>query len=1166
MAPVLSRALWFYILIVIYATALATTFPETCKRSANSREVQMTNYHRLHLDGAYLLRYRGENDGVLIMKDFNNYLYNLMKGVSSNFDRRRAFSIELDGCLDGIEEICRNHDRDYSSDDAFPYNCYNKDHWCAMKEFLTQLKSKIDLTKPKRDPTNNNWLHYWTGAFNPPPPDTKWADAFDREIVIVCQTFFHHSSLGTMTEKAKEHREQLKSKIVDRVYYYVRTNNIQNLKLFLQYMRWVEEDFKTACSDSNDEFICTIKRIFSIVSAMIRDTDTFGQGALRTREVIAMLWLVIPAEARGIFPSIADDDVVRERMQRYLQILFDNVVSKTEGELESLLSHSTHLQTRSEAECNDPTNDIPDGLECIFHSVTKHANELISAVKSGNWGERKTLDIRSAILIGLIGTKTKSYIEYTTAQTREFVIDSFERIYFYVKQNDIEGLDQYTKSMPAPDTLQTTQGQRCSEFFNDLKSKIPCLFNNMLREIFVFMNSQKRAPLNTKVISTQFDYKTLLQSAQLASISTQVEQQTLEIKANLAEWTDEIKTFVSQDTGRRFSALEEYFQGIADFDKRKANADIAFIAGRLTGFDDQINELKPDLEERLMGIINGSLLANMLDTVQRAGELVVKSAFACNPVDPDPGAVIDSVNDLAQSVVNVMRSEALKRLFGAVVDQTTSVAKKMSENNDFIEKVKTIVTDLPNQVDDNKAFTEKTTEFLDKYAEYGPKVQRQEIAAMEGSWEAFIEEGCDTMFAGGTAASSVVESIFANKGDCLTTNAKINKLVETFSEIYDYQFDLMETLATAVRAYQSKFFSQRLDTSFRVIGEEDLTDESDNEAVNLNEAMLNFFLIYRMHTTQILAHYCNYLEFKNAGEMPSVCPNALHSLEQNDISRVIAFTPASCTPESFKFVEIPTTDSNNDDKSGFINITRLYSGEEIPFKIPNIDWLLRHKWITNADARDTAIYVTAFELFLRSDGTPGSRKKISNKQKTDQSNIKITKSKAQRSLMKKSLLTERKIIKSASSFVPEQGRKDVSLNSMRSRRSSTEREIRFKITARHSAPLFFEDESDRYGLQPNRRYIFTYQENADSCRQDTIDNPYSSSLPELCPVSLKPDDNDVNPSVFSLWKIKLQAPTFENIPEVANTPLKAAIRLCKVKKPSTVSKKKKNKKKEGKKA
>eukprot|EP00794_Sanderia_malayensis_P006424 gene6424-7157_t len=1165
MAPVLSRALLFYILVAIHATALATTFPETCRKSSTGKEVRMfVNRRRDSLDFRYLSDYQGEFDGVLMMKAFNNYLYNIISNIPGGFHEWNTFSREVNDLLGGIDEICTNHDTDYSTD-AFPYDCYNKEHWCSMKEFLRQLKGKIDLTRPGE----SNWLKRWTGFFNPPPPDTNWGNAFDNEIEIVCQIFFYHSSLGTMTEKAKEHREQLKSKIVDRVYYYVRTNNMEYLKLFLEQLGWVKEDFSEACGDSNDEFVCTIKRIFSTVAAMIEDTDTFSWNfetqIPRTREVIAMLWLVIPAEVRGIFPSIADDDVVRERMQRYLQILFDNVVSKTEGELESLLSHSTHLQTRSEAECNDPTNDISDGLECIFYSVTKHANDLISAVKSGNWGERRTLDIRSAILVGLIATKTNSYIEYTTAQTREFVIDSFERIYFYVKQNDIEGLDQYTKSMPAPDTLQTTQGQRCSEFFNDLKSRIPCLFNNMLREIFVFMNSQKRAPLNTKVISTQFDYKTLLQSAQLASISTQIEQQTLEIKANLAEWADEIKTFVSQDTGRKFSALEEYFQGIADFDERKANADIAFIAGRLTGFDDQINELKPDLEERLMGIINGSLLANMVDTVQRAGELVVKSAFACNPLDPDPGAVIDSVNDLAQSVVNVMRSEALKRLFGAVVDQTTSVAKRISENNDFIENVRTIVTDLPNQVDDNEAFTEKTTEFLDKYAEYDPKVQRQEIAAMEGSWEAFIEEGCDTMFAGGTAASGVVESIFANKGDCLTTHAKINKLVETFSEIYDYQFDLMETLATAVRAYQSKFFSRRLDTNLRVIGEEDLTDESDNEAVNLNEAMLNFFLIYRMHTTQILSQYCNYLEFKNAGEMPSVCPNALHSLEQNDISRVIAFSPASCTPESFKFVEIPTTDSNNEDKRGFINTTRLYSGEEIPFKIPNIDWLLRHEWITNADARDTAIYVTAFELFLPSDGTPGSRKKISNKQQSDQSKIKITKSEPGRSLMKKSFLTKKKLIKSASSSVPEQGRKDVSLNLMRSRRSSTEREIRFKITARHSAPLFFEDESDRYGLQPNRRYIFTYQENADSCRQDRIDNPYSSSLPELCPVSLKPDDNDVNPSVFSLWKIKLQAPTFENIPEVANTPLKAAIRLCKVKKPSTVSKKKRNKKKEGKK-
>ena len=140
------------------------------------------------------------------------------------------------------------------------------------------------------------------------------------------------------------------------------------------------------------------------------------------------------------------------------------------------------------------------------------------------------------------------------------------------------------------------------------------------------------------------------------------------------------------------------------------------------------------------------------------------------------------------------------------------MGRRLSENSEFIKLVREIVETLPERLKDNTDFSKLTKEFLTTYSDYDPKVLRQEIAKIATDWEVNLQEACDTLFAGGTVAAAIVQTTFASLGQCITTQGDINKMIEIFSEIYDYQFDLMESLATAVRAYQSQFLARRLDT------------------------------------------------------------------------------------------------------------------------------------------------------------------------------------------------------------------------------------------------------------------------------------------------------------------------------------------------------------------
>ena len=1127
------------------------SFPDTCQKSENENEVKFAsgNHPRLRLDLEFIMLTH-ETDGVKMMRKFTAGIMAKIKELHGQYSIWNGYWFPIKESKRGLEEVCEKYDTEYK--EAFPYSCYTKANWCLLNEFLGKLLEQMGTIWKPSGPTVV-LTEPWLGFFN--PPDNDWSNSFINEMKMACETFFHHPLLGSMTMAVKENELDLKTRIINRIYYYVETNQHENLKVFFERFEWVKQPFFDTSITESSSFVHDMSRLLQTGSDMIEDTESFNWDYTlpvpRTREVIAMLWLVIPMRVRDLFPNPGTNEIVKERVQRFLQITFDNILEKNTETLGSLVRNTEKLKKLVKIDCSEKLMEVGNGLECDFSRVLDDLGKLVELIKTNNWHNSATLDLRSAMLVTFLSTGPKDFIEVSFTKLREVILDVFERFYGYAKQNDVSGLQGYMKLMPPIDSIRVGTERGCSEYFSDLKAQVPCMFQNVFREIVLYMNSLKVAPLNTKVISTTYNFLDKLRGAQLSAISAQIDQRAIEAKANLVEFVNEIKSFVSEETGQRFAALEEYFKGIADFDRRKANADIGYITGRLKSFDEAVQELQPTLEEKVTAVVIGSVVSSAVETVQRGIELIVKTIAACNPTDGelDPGAIFDAANEFAQSIVTLTRSSKLADTFKTAFEQTSSVARRLSENNEFIRTVREIVKKLPDLLKSNTDFSQTTTQFLTKYSDYDPKVQRQEITKVGTDWEVFLGEACDTLFAGGTAAAAIVQGTFAGRGDCLTTQGDISKMMEIYSEIYDYQFDLMETLATAVRAYQSQFFANRLDTNLRVLSEQDLPSEGEDEAISLNQAMLSFYLIYRIHTLQIVVQHCNYLQFKNAGEMPSVCLSAMRTLEQTEISNLIAFQPEGCTPESFKYVDIPTTKSDDDDdSSSWIDLSKLYKGEEVTFKIPGFDWLVAKKWITRADARDTAIYLSAFEVFLPN---IASRDRKKSKKKHPHRMHKLSHVLSGNVISKEGRNGSEAVVRN----------KAASSNLIVRRNAGETREIQFKVTAKYPAPLFPGDNAIRFNLQPYRRYVFAYQENAGSCRQDTIDNPYPGNLPKICPLSSPPGESQVDPSIFSLWKLKLEAPEFDSVPQVDGIDtLKAAVRMCKVEKPSTLLKKKANKK------
>ena len=1102
------------LLFAIYSNA--TDFPETCTKTADVDEViPFSNRNRQQLDW-HLILSQTESDGVKMMKSFSRFLMSTMNAFSDNFRGWDENANVLKELETGLREVCNIYDSEYKN--AFPYSCYSKENWCSVLELVRELlkqaatvwehgQSKLRLGAP--------WLSFFEW------PETSWQTTYVSEMKMAAEMFFSHPSLGSMTEPVKEGKEALKDRVLERITYYVRTNQHENLNGFMERFGWVKEPFVQGCRDTEVEFLCQVSRVLVNTEAMLKDTGSFewdfSPPVPRNREVVAMLWLVLPFSTRELFPSPDGDAVAAERVKRFFQLTFNHVYEGEWSDVEALEKGTETLRARTQADCQSQLHKEVKGLECDVAAILDRVNKFVETAKRESWDSGNARNFKSTILISLSATRVRQYIELTSSHIKDILTETFERFYSYAKANDVEGLGNYMNTMPSSEMLQAGGGQTCSEFVTDLKEKLPCIVKNVFGEVYLYLSSFDVSPLKTKVLN-DFSYVELLRSSQLSSIANQIDQQTIEFKADFAEFAKEIKDYVSEDSSRRFAALEEYFNGLADFDKEKALADVGFIAGRLKGFDDAVAALQPSVEEKLTVIIKGSLTANVADVIQRTAELVVKTIFAFRPDDPDPGAAIDAANDLAESLVNAMRSTKLKNSFGKVVKQTNSIAARFGENKEFMDNVKAIVDTLPSQLDNTAEFDDKTKLFLDKYVAYDPKVQRQELTKVGTDWETYIGEACELLFAGGTVVSSLVKEKFVHEGQCLTTQGEISELMEIFSEIYEYQFEMMETLATAVRAYHSKFYATKLNTKLRVLSDQALDDERDEQIVNLRASILNLFLVSRLHTLQIIAQHCNFLEFKNAGEMPSVCASATRSLESRDIAKLIGFQPARCNPRIHKYVDIPTAKPAGEGKEqAWINVTRLYAGDEIPFRIPDTDWLVENNWITRSAARNRAFYISNFELFLFSE--EGDKKA----DRRGQMKRVMAKVRAQRS-------------------------------------SSTSTEIRFRIAAKYPAKLFMEDGATRYAIKPHRNFVFSYKEKWESCRQDPTINPYSSALPKICLTSLEPEGFDLDPSVFSLWKVKLETETAKSPPEnAADMKLKAGIKLCEIQKPSTVSRRKKKK-------
>ena len=649
--------------------------------------------------------------------------------------------------------------------------------------------------------------------------------------------------------------------------------------------------------------------------------------------------------------------------------------------------------------------------------------------------------------------------------------------------------------------------------------KAQCIYEKIHQQLKLFINSHVDSTERPKriILETNIDFKELLKFRQIEEILKTVQQQGFSISE------------VARVVQNRFGELRNYFYQVQDFNKKKANADISYINAMIFTYKNQLRNISYDVGNKTASILVSAMVSASADLVEKTAQAVIAFAQMLNPLRQifggSPTEFIDRMADVSNTIANVISSERLNNYFTTLQRRTKRLRVKLDKNSKFLETVRKLVSSV-NENDDNFGSVKK--EFLDKYADYTPEVRKPEITEVGEFWNQIIEEACTIIKDPGTPgiAAGAVESKVNYEGYCWKAKAKVQGMIETLEQIYDFQFDLIETLASCMRAKTA------IEAATEISADYDNSDMVSNDFLpfNFRNYATLTYVTYKIQQWQAVKDYCDILEYKNGGLRPEECKRKV-----TDISILLSRPEPQCTTESLMFVDIPVKTSSDyeasdtsssssssspsssseaeaaeegeeeeeaegkaegeaasspfsEDVLAKIDLDDLFAGRPTSFRVPNKEWLIKQQWVSK--------------------------------------DILFTK--------------ESFYIKSFSLFVPAQSEKERSIT----------------VTATASIDNKLLPDGPKYIIAPAPTFINEYKvgKGFKPCLQRKIDNPYSicstKKLPQICPMTTQDSHHRPSalyPSIYTKWILTLKGYNDTNFPH-PTTPVtvKAGIRICNV--------------------
>ena len=194
-------------------------------------------------------------------------------------------------------------------------------------------------------------------------------------------------------------------------------------------------------------------------------------------------------------------------------------------------------------------------------------------------------------------------------------------------------------------------------------------------------------------MTTQPSFLSLTETDRILSIVKN--QQTVN------EW---ITSELSKTVNERFKDLRTYFHKVESFNRKKSNADVAYINGEIVKYSQeysqQIESLSTEFGNNVGKIINFTLATMSAEAAEDATQAVMKAVIVMNPLEKifggsSVGDYFDRNAKLAHTITKITEALRKKETYKELITKTLDISTKLNSNSRFLENVLAIAKALP---------------------------------------------------------------------------------------------------------------------------------------------------------------------------------------------------------------------------------------------------------------------------------------------------------------------------------------------------------------------------------------------------------------------------------------------------------------------------------------
>ncbi len=651
--------------------------------------------------------------------------------------------------------------------------------------------------------------------------------------------------------------------------------------------------------------------------------DTSRAPAGTSRETLYTLWKEHPI----VRDNCCSQNNGQNTTIEYIEKLFnfeDNFYEYASGLAESVaIGLREELTTQCSIEYDQSfcsiSNILPiiDKILQLPHDKTEWTDDIIA--------------YKQAVLVNFVSLK-KEHFPDLQINENDILIQATNTAINLVRDNSFNTLEQYISYLPEniDNTLEICDSDHL------------CLLGKIVKEINTLLIEQteneerdgkKRLIVNGDVNSYQEMLEGLENNIVMVLLSNK--------HSTLMDVVDELKAHEMYE----FNNIQSHLNKMKTFDYKLGQANLEYIINKINIFKDEAETIVPKMEDDINTLIESTLITAGT-TIDNIDVGVLVTLF--NPLLEVLGgerAFTEPLQSITTIISSISSNDELVNVSTALSElknKAEEINDKFTIDSDLFKNISMIIQTTSR----NDATENAMKEFVKNSKDFVPTVTEDEIMLISPYWDKVILASC-------TKNETTLKHI------CDSLPEVIKRYFEMAKVMYQLQYEIILRMSYFIlQTIVSIDSTNTLSTEIAMVSRLDHGADSPQTDTTLSLIAGLSYITYKTRTLHAIESYCDILEYTGGGIRPVECKGI-----QTNIQLLLADNNPECTSETHSFFyNVPTRPAYDGDLA-YVNIAQLYSGEWMPFKIPNSQWLVDNKWIQEHE-KDYAIFVQQLELYL----------------------------------------------------------------------------------------------------------------------------------------------------------------------------------------------------------